>query len=131
MIAAIKLPYSYKALEPYYDEETLKIHYDKLYMGYVSNLNKVQEKLKIAREEKNFENIKCLERDLSFHGSGVILHELFFTNMAPKSEKSVPNKQLLDQINHDFESFENFKAQFNAASKNVEASRMVFISMAS
>ena len=28
MISSILLPYTYDALEPYYDEETLKLHYD-------------------------------------------------------------------------------------------------------
>ncbi len=34
-----KLPYSYDALAPYYDEETLKIHYSKHHQAYVTKLN--------------------------------------------------------------------------------------------
>ena len=121
MIKKIDLPYPLDALEPYYSKETLALHYDILYSGYVDNTNKTEEKLKKAREENNFENIKCLEKDLSFFGSGAILHELFFTNMGPAIPTS-PSVDLMKQINLDFGSFEKFKTQFTESSKVVEAS---------
>lgn len=124
MIQKIELPYRLDALEPYYSAETLNIHYNTLYKGYVDNYNKVQEELKNAREKNDFANIKCLEKNLSFQGSGVILHELFFTNMKPQSRNSegVVGESLYNQIVRDFGSFEGFKNQFNEASKAVEAS---------
>ena len=121
MINKIDLPYPVDALEPYYSKETLTLHYDILYVGYVNNTNKTEEKLKKAREENNFENIKCLEKDLSFFGSGVILHELFFTNMGPAIPTS-PSVELMKQINNDFGSYDKFKSQFTESSKVVEAS---------
>ena len=33
------LPYDYKALEPYIDEQTMRIHHDKHHAAYVDNLN--------------------------------------------------------------------------------------------
>lgn len=116
-----ELQYPLNALEPYYDEQTLNIHYNKLYVGYVENTNKTEEKLNIARQTNNFESIKCLERDLSFYGSGVILHELFFENMGPAIPTS-PDANLMNQIIKDFGSFEMFKRQFTESSKVVEAS---------
>lgn len=83
MLQKINLPYSLNALEPFYDRETLTIHYNTLYSAYVENTNKTEEKLKQARKMNDFENIKCLEKELSFQGSGAILHELFFKNMVP------------------------------------------------
>ena len=121
MINKIDLPYPVDALEPYYSKETLTLHYDILYSGYVNNTNKTEEKLKKAREENNFENIKCLEKDLSFFGSGAILHELFFTNMGPAIPTS-PSVELMKQINNDFGSYDKFKSQFTESSKVVEAS---------
>ena len=85
MIKMKELPYPLDALEPYYNRETLDIHYNILYKGYVDNTNKTEEKLEKARETSNFENIKCLEKDLSFFGSGASLHELFFKNMGPQN----------------------------------------------
>lgn len=121
MIKMIELPYNLSSLEPYYSKETLDIHYNVLYKGYVDNTNKTEEKLAKARLENNFENIKCLERDLSFFGSGAILHELFFKNMGVPVP-SMPSNKLMEQINKDFGSFDKFKNQFVEAAKTVEAS---------
>lgn len=121
MIERKELTYPVNALEPYYSEETLAIHYNILYKGYIENFNKVEEKLQMARTNRNFDNIKCLEKELAFQGSGVILHELFFENMSPPIPSS-PNVKLLEQINKDFGSFEIFKNQFSMAAKTVEAS---------
>lgn len=121
MITKIELPYPMDALEPYYSKETLKIHYDILYTGYVNNTNKVEAELLKARTYNNYENIKCLERDLSFYGSGAILHQLFFENMGIPIPTS-PNINLMEQINKDFGNYNKFKQQFTEASKAVEAS---------
>lgn len=127
MFRPIELPYLLDALEPYYSKETLDLHYNILYKGYVDNLNKTEEKLKQARDTGDFSNIKCLEKEVSFQGSGAILHTLFFENMKPysKGEKG-PNNNLNNQITKDFGSFEKFKSQFIEASKVVEGSRMVY-----
>lgn len=121
MLQKIDLPYSLNSLEPFYSQETLEIHYNILYTNYVENTNKTEEKLKLARKSNDFENIKCLEKELAFQGSGVILHELFFQNMAP-ARQSRPSERLMHQINQDFQSFSTFKSQFIASSKVVEAS---------
>lgn len=121
MIKKILLPYPVDALEPYYNKETLVLHYDILYSSYVDNTNKIEKKLNIARKENNFENIKCLEKNLSFFGSGVILHELFFQNMGLPMP-TTPSIKLMNQINIDFGSYENLKKQFTESSKVVEAS---------
>ena len=121
MIKMIELPYPVNALEPYYNSETLDIHYNILYKGYVDNTNKTEEKLQQARKTSKFENIKCLEKDLSFYGSGAILHELFFENMGTAIPSS-PDINLMEQINKDFGNYEAFKQQFTESSKVVEAS---------
>ena len=100
MLKKIELPYSLNALEPYYDRETLDIHYNKLYESYINKTNETLQQLEMARTKNEFENIKCLEKNLSFFGSGVILHE----------------------IEKDFGGFINFKNQFTQSSLNVEAS---------
>ena len=121
MLKKIELPYSLNALEPYYSKETLDIHYNKLYESYINNTNDTLEKLEIARTTNDFQNIKCLEKNLSFFGSGVILHELFFLNMILYMPTN-PSKSLMDQIEKDFGGFINFKNQFSQSSLNVEAS---------
>lgn len=130
MLKKIELSYPLNALEPYYSKETLDLHYNILYKGYVDNTNNIEQKLKLGREKKDFSNIKCLEKDLSFFGSGVILHELFFENMGP-AIPTEPDIELMKQIIKDFESYEMFKEQFAEASKTVEGSRLVYVSMGS
>lgn len=121
MIRKIDLPYPIDALEPYYSKETLLIHFDKLYTGYVDKTNQTEEKLKLARANNDFSNIKCLEKELSFQGSGAILHQLFFENMGPAIPTS-PSVELMEQINKDFGGYEIFKKQMTEAAKVVEAS---------
>ena len=128
MLKMIELPYPLNALEPYYSSQTLELHYKILYKGYVDNTNKTQEELKKARKQNDFSNIKCLEKNLSFFGSGVILHELFFENMGP-AVPTEPDTKLMEQIIKDFGSYDAFKNQFTEASKAVEASRLVYFSM--
>lgn len=120
MIKMINLPYPINSLEPYYSTKTLDLHYSVLYKGYVDNTNKTEENLKKARETGDFSNIKCLEKDLSFYGSGAILHQLFFENLTPLPTAISSN--LLNQINKDFSSFEIFQKQFTEAAIAVEAS---------
>ena len=130
MIKKIDLPYPLDALEPYYSKETLKIHYETLYTGYVENTNKTLEKLQKARQKNDYSNIKCLEKDLSFYGSGAILHQLFFENMGIPIPTN-PSICLMEQINKDFGSYEKFKNQFTETSKAVEASRLGSVSVGS
>lgn len=121
MIEMIDLPYPVNALEPYYTKETLDLHYNILYKGYVDNYNKTEEKLKNVRETNDYTNIKCLEKNLSFYGSGAILHELFFKNLGIAIPTS-PDNMLMEQIIKDFGSYEKFKTQFSEAANQVEAS---------
>lgn len=130
MIKKIDLPYPLDALEPYYSKETLKVHYETLYTGYVENTNKTLEKLQKARQNNDYSNIKCLEKDLSFYGSGAILHQLFFENMGIPIPTN-PSICLMEQINKDFGSYEKFKNQFTETSKAVEASRLGSVSVGS
>lgn len=122
MIKMIELPYSLDALEPFYSKETLDLHYNILYKGYVDKTNGSFVNLESARSRNDFKNIKCLEKELSFQGSGAILHEMFFQNMKPASEISRIDCRLVQKIIEDFGSFEAFKRQFSEAASVVEAS---------
>lgn len=121
MLKMIELPYPLNALEPYYSAKTLDLHYHILYKGYVDNTNQTEEKLQKARETGDFSSIKCLTKNLSFFGSGAILHELFFQNMGP-AVPTEPDLALMEQIKKDFSSFDQWKTQFTEAAKAVEAS---------
>ncbi len=116
-----ELPYDYNALEPYYDEQTVKIHHDLHHKSYVDGLIKAEQQLAQARQQNDYSLIKHWEKELAFHGSGHILHTLFWENMAPTGQVG-PAHELMDQIQNDFGSFDAFKKQFSAASAAVEGS---------
>src|SRR5258708_31550986 len=50
------LPYDYNALEPYIDEQTMRIHHDKHHGAYVTNLNAPLEKHP-ALQNKSIEDL--------------------------------------------------------------------------
>lgn len=116
------LPYLYNALEPIISQTTLKFHHDKHHKSYVDGLNKAENKLEEARKKNDYEYIKYWENELSFNGSGHILHSIFWTVMTPLGMGGQPGPQTLTQINKYFGSFNSFKEQFKNASEKVEAS---------
>jgi Fe-Mn family superoxide dismutase len=117
------LPYPYDALEPYIDEQTMRLHHDIHHAGYVKGLNNAEEKLAQAREAGNYALVKHWSREAAFHGSGHLLHSIFWPNMIAASQaKAGPEGALAEAIDHDFGSFDAFKAQFQAASGAVEGS---------
>lgn len=116
-----ELPYPYDALEPYYDEQTVRIHHDLHHRGYVDGLNNALNKLAEAREKGDYSLIKHWEKELSFHGSGHILHTLFWENMTPPPARQ-PSGEFEKQIRQDFGSLEALQKQFSAAAGAVEGS---------
>ena len=116
-----ELPYAYDALEPHYDEQTLRLHHGAHHKGYVDGLNKAVAKLARARETDDYALIKHWERELAFHGAGHVLHCLFWENMTPQGGGE-PQGALAQQIAKDFGSFTAFKKHFSAATAAVEGS---------
>lgn len=115
------LPYAYDALEPYYDEQTMRLHHDAHHKAYVDGLNNAEAKLAEAREKGDFALVKHWERELAFHGSGHILHTMFWENMAPNAGGSAVGP-IAVQIDQDFGGYDVFKKQFSAAAVAVEGS---------
>jgi Fe-Mn family superoxide dismutase len=116
-----ELPYSFNALEPIIDEPTLRLHHGKHHAGYVSGLNKAEQMLLEAREKGDFTLIKHWEREVAFHGSGHILHSIFWQNLSPEGGGE-PSGLLASAIEQDFGTFQKCKAQLIAATNAVEGS---------
>ncbi|CCV65610.1 MAG: superoxide dismutase [Paracholeplasma sp.] len=117
-----KLGYAYDALEPNIDARTMEIHYTKHHNAYVTNLNAALEKhpelttsLEAMLADYNLipEDIRGAVRN---NGGGHFNHSLFWEILTPGGAKA-PKGALLDQINKDFGSFEQFRAQFETAAK--------------
>ncbi|UCD72291.1 MAG: superoxide dismutase [Syntrophobacterales bacterium] len=117
----LPLPYPYDALEPWLDKRTVTIHHDKHHAGYVKKFNITWKKLSEARTSGDFSLIKHWSRELAFHGSGHVLHTLYWENMSPKGGGK-PTGELMAAMQKSFGGFDQFKKQFAAATKAVEAS---------
>jgi Fe-Mn family superoxide dismutase len=114
------LAYGYDALEPFLSRRTLELHHDKHHQGYVNGLNGTLEKLAAAREAGDYGAITALSRDLAFHGSGHVLHSLYWSSMTPGGKPL--QGELAAAVRRDFGSQEAFLAQFEAACKAAEGS---------
>ncbi len=115
------LPYAYNALEPYYDEQTLRLHHDKHHLAYVNGLNAAQDKVQAMLKAGDYAAAEAVCRDLAFHGSGHILHSIFWTNMKPGGG-GAPSGMVADAINEQFGTFDAFKGFFLAATNAVKGS---------
>jgi Fe-Mn family superoxide dismutase len=116
------LPYGYDALEPMYDQQTLKLHHDKHHAAYVAGLNAALTKLDAARKAKDFAAVKAASIDLAFNGSGHILHTLFWHSMKPGGNGGQMPFEVKQAFEESFGSAESAQAQFAAAAKAVEGS---------
>jgi Fe-Mn family superoxide dismutase len=121
------LPYDYDGLEPYIDEQTMRLHHDKHHQGYVDGLNAAEKALAQARNNGDYSDMRQIERSLAFNGSGHFNHTLFWNNMCPPEEQSEPEGNLLKHIEKDFGSVDGLKEQFGAAAGNVEGSGWGFL----
>jgi len=111
-----QLPYAYDALEPNIDARTMEIHHSKHHNAYTTNLNAAIAGTDL--EGKTIDNI-LINLDLKNaavrnNGGGFYNHNLFWTVMSPTGG-GLPTGDLLDAIERDFESFEEFKARFSKA----------------
>lgn len=119
-----QLPYEYNALEPYIDEQTMRIHHDKHHQTYVDKLNAVIEKHADLQEKdlkdimKELQTLAIPEADktaLKNHGGGHLNHTFFWEIMDPA--KTVDDK-LVEEIQITFGSMAKFKEDFTSAATN-------------
>jgi Fe-Mn family superoxide dismutase len=114
------LPYKPEALEPHIDAQTMTLHHGKHHQGYVDGLNKAIAGMADFRGGKGGD-IKSLSRELAFHGSGHMLHVLFWSVMGPPPNAGgQASGAIAARINADFGSFKAFSDQFQAAATAVE-----------
>ncbi len=115
------LGYSYDALEPHIDKQTMEIHYGKHYKGYVTNLNiaynSLDESLKAKAQTYGdiFNNINAFPDTIRNNAGGSYNHQIFWASMKPDGN-FVPREKLGAAINLAFGNFENFKKLFAEAS---------------
>jgi Fe-Mn family superoxide dismutase len=113
------LPYTYEALEPAIDTETMRLHHDKHHAAYVKGANEALGKLTDVREGRlDAGALSEWTEKLTFNLSGHLLHTIFWAELGGKGDK--PTGALGAQIDKDFGSFPNFQTQFSGAAAQVQ-----------
>ena len=110
------LSYDYSALEPHIDARTMEIHHSKHHAGYTNNLNNALEGSNL--EGKSIEDIlagiSSAPAAVRNNGGGFYNHKLYWSVMGPNGGGR-PEGELLEAINRDFGSFDDFQKQFSTA----------------
>ncbi|HBI6068378.1 TPA: superoxide dismutase [Listeria monocytogenes] len=116
-----KLPYTYDALEPNFDKETMEIHYTKHHNTYVTKLNEAvagHPELASKSVEELVANLDSVPEDIRGavrnHGGGHANHTLFWSILSPNGG-GAPTGILKAAIESEFGTFDEFKEKFNAA----------------
>ncbi|EAG1238234.1 superoxide dismutase [Listeria monocytogenes] len=116
-----KLPYTYDALEPNFDKETMEIHYTKHHNTYVTKLNEAvagHPELASKSVEELVANLDNVPEDIRGavrnHGGGHANHTLFWSILSPNGG-GAPTGNLKAAIESEFGTFDEFKEKFNAA----------------
>jgi Fe-Mn family superoxide dismutase len=115
------LPYAYTALENVIDAMTMEIHYSKHAAAYSKNVKDAAaaEKVDMTKPlEDVLANISKYSAKMRNNGGGHYNHEMFWQCMRPKRENNAPTGKLLEAIEKQFFSFDNFKKQFAEFGKN-------------
>ena len=109
------LQYAYDALEPYIDEQTMRIHHDKHHQAYVDNLNKAVEGTDLDGRpiEGILASLSAVPEEkrtaVRNNGGGHLNHTLFWGWMSP-SGGGAPSGGLAAAIEAAFGSLDELKA---------------------
>ena len=119
-----ELPYAPNALEPFFDEATMRLHHGKHHQTYVNNLNAAIEKhneLDDLSLEELLTDLSAIPEDIRTavrnNGGGHLNHSQFWLWLRPNTDGSENHAdgEIGDAIAKEFGSFETFKTEFKAA----------------
>ena len=122
-----KLPYSYSALKQFIDAETMNYHYNKHYKGYVDKLNSALKNKDYGdlELEEIVKSISRFNKTIKDNAGGAFNHALFWKMLSPKTQ--TPNGEVIKQIKKDFNTFANFKKEFETVAKERFGSGWVWL----
>lgn len=129
------LPYAYDALEPYIDKETMMIHHDKHHAAYTTKLNTAIgecSELFDKSPEDLLKDLGSIPEDIrgavKNNGGGHVNHGLFWEIMGPKAGGK-PKEELLEAIEKNFGSYEDFVEKFEEAATTQFGSGWAWLSV--
>lgn len=115
-----ELPYAYDALEPYIDEQTMRLHHTKHHQTYIDKANKALEGGEWSGKsiEEILVNLNEIPEDIRAtvrnNGGGHYNHSMFWQIMGP-DQSGKPEGNIATAIDAAFGSFDNFKEKFSEA----------------
>ena len=101
-------------------DKTLEMHF-KLYEGYVSNVNKLNERIAEILSDGNvdqeeFPAYSELTRRLGFEYNGMVLHEFYFQNLK-RGGTGTPGRAFVNAAEASFGTYETWMADFVGVGK--------------
>jgi Fe-Mn family superoxide dismutase len=122
-----KLPYSYSALKQFVDSETMNIHYNKHYKGYVKKLNDALSKknYKDVDLEDIIKSISKYDIKVRNNAGGAFNHALFWKMLSPK--KQIPKGEIFEKITKQYGNIKKMKDEFNEVAKERFGSGWVWL----
>jgi Fe-Mn family superoxide dismutase len=131
MVEIISLSYEYNSLEPYIDEETMRIHYNGHYKTYADKLTATLEgydSLKKTHPEELLKNLKNIPEEIrnavKNFGGGFVNHN-FLWSILKKDVKF--SGEIAKEIVSKFGSYEKFKEQFSDSANELFGSGWVWL----
>ena len=126
-----ELPYEYDSLEPYIDEQTMKIHHDKHHKAYTDKFNAALENNKNLQNKSAEEILKDIKKipikirqAVINNGGGYINHNFFWQILKKDKEFS---GEIAEAINKKFESFDKFKEEFTQSAITLFGSGWIWL----
>lgn len=120
------LPYSYSSLSRFIDKETMNIHYNKHYKGYVKKLNRALSKRKGEKTlEDIVKTISSYNENVRNNAGGAFNHALFWKMLSP--EKQECKGEVREKIEKEFGDYKTFKNIFEKNAKDRFGSGWVWL----
>lgn len=110
------LPYSFDALEPYIDAQTMELHYTKHHRGYYDKFLAAAKGTEYADMEfgQLLKQISKAPAGIRNNGGGFLNHDLFWKVMT-KNGGGEPDGEIGKAIKSAFGSYDQFKEKFSDA----------------
>jgi len=124
------LKYTYNALEPYIDKETMDIHYNKHHAAYVNNLNAAIKGTDMENKSLSelFTKMSKYPAAVRNNGGGVYNHNLFWEILINPGDTIIPDI-LKKAIEKDLGGMAKFKTDFENAAKSRFGSGWAWLSV--
>jgi Fe-Mn family superoxide dismutase len=116
MFVLPELEYHYDHLEPFIDQETMKIHHTKHHQTYINNLNKaLGEKANSISIDYCISNVSKFSEEVRNNAGGHYNHSFFWEILTNQEDDKKISEDFFYKIELFFGSFEDFKNKFKEA----------------